>query len=65
MLRLKAGPVCIDVTGGTFSMAAANVTLNRELKLSYVSNDGKVAVYNDEIGAVFLRTRAKSSRKVK
>jgi hypothetical protein len=25
------------------------VTLNRELKLSYVSNEGKVTVYNAEI----------------
>jgi CRISPR-associated protein Csx16 len=43
--------ICIDVAAGpkTFSMAGANVTLNRELKLSYVSNDGIVSVYNAEV----------------
>jgi hypothetical protein len=43
--------ICIDVTAGqkTFTMAGANVTLNLQRKLSYVSNDGIVAVYHAEI----------------
>lgn len=50
-IGLADDEICIDVTAGqkTFSMAGANVTLNRELKLSYVNNDGKVTVYNAEI----------------
>jgi hypothetical protein len=42
--------ICIDVTPGqkTFSIAGASVTLNRELRLSYVSPDGHVRVYQAE-----------------
>lgn len=43
--------ICIDVTAGqkTFSIAGANVTLNRELRLSYVStSSGVVTAYRAE-----------------
>jgi hypothetical protein len=42
--------ICIDVTPGqkTFSIAGASVVLNRELRLSYVSNDGTVNVFQAE-----------------
>lgn len=46
------GDICIDVTAGpkTFSVAGAIVTLNRDLKLSYVSNEGLVSIYDAQIG---------------
>ena len=33
-----------------FSVAAMIVTLNRDVRLSYVSNDGIVSVFDAEIG---------------
>ena len=33
-----------------FSVAAIIVTLNRDVRLSYVSNDGIVSVFDAEIG---------------
>jgi hypothetical protein len=51
--------ICIDVTAGpkTFSIAGAIVTLNRDLKLSYVSTEGITAIFNAEIGTADSLTR--------
>jgi hypothetical protein len=52
--------ICVDVTAGpkTFSIAGAIVTLNRDLKLGYVSTEGLVTVFNAEIGTADALTRA-------
>ena len=49
---LKDSQICVDMTAGLkiFSVAAMIVTLNRDVRLSYVSNDGIVSVFDAEIG---------------
>ena len=51
--KLVEADICVDVTPGQklFSIAAAIATLNRDIKLSYVSTlDGRVRVFDAEIG---------------
>jgi hypothetical protein len=57
--RLSDKDICIDITAGpkTFSVAGAIVTLNRDLKLSYVSSEGTVTIFDAEIGLVDSVTR--------
>ncbi|GEM_PF-7081802 len=48
--------VCIDITAGlkVFSIAAANVTMNRKLIFSYINNEGEPQYYDAtiELGAL-------------
>lgn len=56
---LTEADICVDVTPGPklFSIGAAIATLNRELRLSYVSNEGQVQVFDAEIGTADSLTR--------
>jgi CRISPR-associated protein Csx16 len=57
---LTEADICIDITPGQKpgAIGAAIVTLNRELKLSYVSMRGTVTVFDAEIGTADSLARA-------
>ncbi len=43
--------IAIDITSGTkiFSVAAATITLNKDMTYTYVNNDGRVSSYDDSV----------------
>ena len=61
--KLTEEDICIDVTPGPklFSIAASIVTLNRALKLSYVSNEGIVTILDAEVGTAESMVRTVTS----
>jgi hypothetical protein len=54
--------ICVDITAGNkmSSIAGAIVTLNRDLMVSYVNNEGEYSVYQARIGLADSLTRSLS-----